>query len=196
MTDRPLRRRMIAVAALAAAALCQAAPARAQDAGRFVDGVAQQVLGMVKAGQADSAGLARVLRASFDLPYMARSAAGPNWNRATPEQQARYVAAVECSEVGAYSDRFRQYGGQTFQIVRTAPGAAGAQNVESQILQPNGPPVRVQWEVQNRNGLKVTDVVVEGVSMVVTRRSDFTAFLSRNGGNLDELTAALQKRCR
>jgi ABC-type transporter MlaC component len=64
------------------------------------------------------------------------------------------------------------------------------QLVNSQILTPNDPqPVRIVWEVQND---RVTDVIVEGVSMAATRRSDFNAYIQKNG--LDGLIAELERR--
>jgi ABC-type transporter MlaC component len=42
----------------------------------------------------------------------------------------------------------------------------------------------------------VTDVSIEGVSMVLTRRSDFAAYISRNGGTVEPLIAELERRAK
>lgn len=176
-------------------------PVLAQDAGAFIDGVARKVLDMLRQGVPDAqreSTLRTALRENFDLPAMGRAALGNHWSKLNAEQQKRYLTAVETAEVRAYSDRLKQYGGQTLKVVRQNPGPGGAQLVDSQILQPNGSQVvRLVWEVQNRGGkLQITDVAIEGVSMVLTRRSDFNAFISRNGGNVEPLIAELERRAK
>jgi len=137
-----------------------------------------------------------VLRTNFDLPSMGRAALGNYWSKTTPDQQKRYLAAIESAEVRAYSDRLRQYGGQSLKVVRQTPGPGGATLVDSQIVQPGGQQVvRLVWEVRKEGGrFLVTDVSIEGVSMVLTRRSDFNAYISRNGGNVEPLIAELERR--
>ncbi len=198
MSSHLLRRRFAVVAA-ACSLSALATPAMAQDAGAFIDGVARQVLEKLKQGASDAEReslLRTVLRSYFDLGAMGRAALGQYWSKTTPEQQQRYLRAVETAEVRAYSGRLKQYGGQTLKVQRVTPGPGGAQLVDSQILQPTGAqPVRLVWEVRNSGGRQlITDVSIEGVSMVLTRRSDFTAYISRNGGNVEPLIAELERR--
>jgi ABC-type transporter MlaC component len=40
----------------------------------------------------------------------------------------------------------------------------------------------------------VVDLQVEGVSMVLTERDEFSSFLQQNGANIDSLTAKLGER--
>jgi len=42
--------------------------------------------------------------------------------------------------------------------------------------------------------LKIVDVLVEGVSMAITQRDEFSAIISQNGGKVDGLLAALRKK--
>jgi phospholipid transport system substrate-binding protein len=195
------RRFLTSATALAGAMLVAGGAAQAQDAGAFVDSVARQVLDRLKQGTSDAERtslLRTVLRTHFDLPAMGRAALGQNWNKATPEQQQRFLAAVEHAEVRAYSDRLKQYGGQTLKVLKVTPGPGGARLVDSIIQQPGGADVvRLVWEVHSRGGRQlVTDVSIEGVSMVLTRRSDFAAYISRNGGTVEPLIAELERRAK
>jgi phospholipid transport system substrate-binding protein len=54
----------------------------------------------------------------------------------------------------------------------------------------------VQWKVrQGDDGqLRVTDIVVEGVSMAITQRSDYNSMLQGNGGKVDGLLTALRTK--
>jgi len=45
-------------------------------------------------------------------------------------------------------------------------------------------------------GLRVTDVKVEGVSMVMTRRSDFNSYIQGHGGQVEPLIQELEKRAK
>ena len=141
-------------------------------------------------------GFQRILETKFDLPYMGQMALGKYWDGTTPEQRARFLKATATAEARAYNERFGQYGGQSVTVNKVSPRANGVFEVDSQINQPNGgEPVKLRWEVQNRgSGLRITDVKVEGVSMVMTRRSDFSAYIQRNGGNADALIRELEAR--
>ena len=67
--------------------------------------------------------------------------------------------------------------------------------VDSQLSQANGQPVKLQWEVRDAGrGLRITDVKVEGVSMIMTRRSDFNAYIQSHGGTVEPLITELESR--
>ena len=67
--------------------------------------------------------------------------------------------------------------------------------VDSQLSQSNGQPIKLQWEVRDAGqGPRITDVKVEGVSMVMTRRSDFNSYIQKNGGTVDPLINELESR--
>jgi phospholipid transport system substrate-binding protein len=172
--------------------LATGAPALAGDAADVVRSGASRMLDVLKAGATDAerqATLSQIMQTSFDLPTIGRMVLGRHWNAATPEQQKRFLAAFEKAEVKAYSDRFRQYSGHTLQIGKVS-NQGNSRMVESQIVQPNASqPIRVIWEVQND---RIVDVTIEGVSMAATRRSDFNAYIQRNG--IDGLIGELERR--
>lgn len=181
------------VAAAAAVASSAALPAWANDPAKLVEGVAQQVIDIVKTktGAARQAAVLQVLQTSFDLPYMGRSALGTHWNQATEEQRARFLKAVATAEARAYSDRFGQYAGQTLTVGKIMNRQSGVTVVESRLNQSTGQPIKLDWEI--RDG-RITDVKVEGVSMVMTRRSDFNSYIQNNGGKVDALVAEMERR--
>lgn len=187
-----LTRRMMfgAMCALAPGAAF-AAPGSVQNAAALVNGIANRVLAVLKTGASDAEReqtLAGILRENFDLQAIGRTVLGRHWNAATPEQRQRFMAAFEKAEVRAYSNRFKAYSGQTLTVgMVTRQGQR--ELVEAQIVQPNGSTIRLVWEVLNG---KIVDVTIEGVSMAITRRSDFNAYIQRNG--LDGLITELERR--
>jgi phospholipid transport system substrate-binding protein len=183
---------------LAGAALLLVLPALGQsasaaDASQLVQSTAQQVIDIVKnkTGADRQAAILAVLQTSFDMPAMGRAALGTHWNQATEEERARFLKAVATAEARAYSERFGQYAGQTLTVGKVTPRANGVSIVESKLNQATGQPIKIDWEVR---GDRITDVKVEGVSMVMTRRSDFNSYIQNHGGKVDALVQELELR--
>jgi phospholipid transport system substrate-binding protein len=194
------RRALLGAASSLFVAALLAGPALANDPARVVTEVSNQVVDMIKGkqGAERQAEFAAILQSRFDLPLMGQSALGQYWARASEDQRQRFLRAAAAAEARAYSERFGQYGGQTVTVGRVLNRPNGVFVVESTITQSGGrPPIRVEWELQDRGaGLRVTDVKVEGVSMVMTRRSDFSSFISRNGGDVEVLIKELESRAK
>ncbi len=167
--------------------------ASAADPSQLVQNTAQQVIDIVKTktGADRQAAIMTVLQASFDMPAMGRSALGTHWNQATEEERTRFLKAVASAEARAYSERFGQYAGQTLTVGKVVPRANGVSIVESKLNQATGQPIKIDWEVR---GDRITDVKVEGVSMVMTRRSDFNSYIQNHGGKVDALVQELESR--
>lgn len=193
--------RRVVLSLAAGAAMALASPAFANDAAAdLIAATAAKVIDIVKtttAGPARQSAIQQVMQASFDVPLMTQTALGTHWAKATPEQQARFVKATETAEAKAYSERFGQYAGQTLAIGKTISRPNGVTIVDSRLNQSNGQPIKLEWEVrQGAQGLRITDVKVEGVSMVMTRRSDFNSYIQTNGGKVQPLIDELEARAR
>lgn len=186
------RRWLVTCVAASAAMILAGAGAFAQDATQVVEKMAAQVLATVKTGATDAEReqqMSALFRANFDINAIGQMVLGRHWNSATPDQRDKFLAAFEKAEIRAYSGRFKNYSGQTLQVGKVTNNGA-SQLVDSQLVQPSGgQPIRIVWEIARG---KVIDIQVEGVSMGMTRRSDFNAYVSRNG--LDALIAELQRR--
>lgn len=189
------RRVVLQLAATAAmfSALPVVGPAFAADAAQVVQNTAQQVIEIIKTktGPDRQAAILGVLQTRFDMPAMARSALGTHWNQATEDERARFLKAVTTAEAKAYSERFGQYGGETLTIGKVTPRANGVSIVDSRLNQTTGQPIKLEWEVR---GDRITDVKIEGVSMVMTRRSDFNSYIQNNGGKVEPLVRELEAR--
>jgi len=189
------RRVVLQLAATAAilSAMPVAGPAVAADPAQVVQSTAQQVIEIVKTktGADRQAAILGVLQANFDMPAMGRSALGTHWNQATESERTRFLKAVATAEAKAYSERFGQYGGQTLTIGKVTPRANGVTIVDSRLNQTTGQPIKLEWEVRND---RISDVKVEGVSMVMTRRSDFNSYIQNNGGKVEPLVLELEAR--
>ena len=133
---------------------------------------------------------------NFDMPTIGRFVLGRYWNQATPSQQTTYTDLFTEMVVRTYTRRFVGYDvGQTFQIDGSRADGNTDVIVQSQIIQTGGaPPIAVDWRVRDYGGgtYKILDVVIEGVSMAATQRSEFSSIIQRNGGSIDALLNLMQ----
>jgi phospholipid transport system substrate-binding protein len=133
-----------------------------------------------------------ILNRDFDLNTIGRFALGRYWKSASKEQRDEYLKLFNGMVVDVYSKRFETYNGQDIQVTGSRP--EGKDTLVMSVLKQNGgPDVRLDWRVRHKNGqYKVVDVIVEGVSMSLTQRSDFASVIQRGGGNVEALLQHLR----
>lgn len=180
---------------LTLSAASAAAPTSPQQT--FIDGIASDVLKIVKNDALSTDVKATQLEAIFeravDFDWVGKFVLGRHFKLASPAQQQAYLAAYKPFLIKNYVSRLTKYTGQTYKITGTKPASDGATLVMMELADPKGPPVLVDYRVDGKPGaLKVTDIVVEDVSLITTQRSEFNAFVSKNG--IDKLIAALNKK--
>ena len=193
------RRLVLASAAAVAVGLFSAPSMAAGDPAQLIQTVADQVIQIVKQakGPDREAAIQNILTTNFDMAYMGRAALGTHWDATTEPERERYLKAVISAEAHAYSERFGQYAGQTLTVGRVTQRPNGVSVVDSKLNQSEGQPISIQWEVRDTGqGVRITDVKVEGVSMVMTRRSDFNSYISSHGGQVEPLIQELEKRAK
>lgn len=136
----------------------------------------------------------KLLDASFDLDTIGRFALGRYWNAATDAQKKEYLGLFRKMVVDVYSNRFEEYKGQKVEV-RSFRSIGNQDTLVSSFLVPTngGEEVQVDWRVRNKGGsYKIVDVLVAGVSMSVTQRSEFSSVIQRGGGNVDALITQLK----
>jgi phospholipid transport system substrate-binding protein len=181
-----------------AAALLFALPVwAAADPSQLVKSVTAQVIDIVKTktGATREAAFREVLQNDFDLPYMARLALGTHWNEASAQQRARFLAALETAEVRAYSARLGMLAGFMLTIDKVDSRPNSVWVVDSHLSQAGGQPIKLEWEVRdNGQGPRITDVKIAGVSMFLTKRSEFNSYILNTGGTVEPLVKELEVR--
>lgn len=137
----------------------------------------------------------QLLQDSFDLDTIARFSLGRYWRQATEPQKKEYVKLFKEMVIDVYSNRFSDYKGQEFEVAGSQVKGNKDIFVETHIKTDEGQKVQVDWRVRYTNGqYKVIDVIVEGVSMALTQRSDFASVIQRGGGNVEVLLTHLKKK--
>ena len=134
-----------------------------------------------------------ILNRTFEVPLIARFTLGRFWRRTSEKQRKEYVSLFEDFIVMAYAARFRNYSGETFTVGKVREVNESDALVQSEIALKDGRKIVVYWRVRGKSDFKIIDVIVEGVSMVITQRDEFSAIVSQNGGRIDGLLTALRK---
>lgn len=193
------RRRFVLGALAVLAMLSFGRPALADDATAFVANLGEKALSSLTAKDLDLAEREKrvrsLLRTYFDVDTIARFTLGTHWRNATDAQKAEYIKLFEKMIVSTYAQRFSEYSGQDLKVGKATKASDRDTVVNSQILQNGGPPIAVDWRVRNKGGqMKIIDVIVEGISMSVTQRSDFSSVIQNGGGNIEALLKSLRER--
>lgn len=136
-----------------------------------------------------------LLNESFDIKTIARFSLGRYWRTATKSQKDEYLSLFKDMIIDVYSGRFSEYKGQQLRVVSSRPDGTSDSIVTTTLISNNGDPdVNIDWRVRYKDGqYKVIDVIVEGVSMALTQRSDFASVIQRGGGEVGVLIAHLKE---
>jgi len=100
---------------------------------------------------------------------------GRFWRNTSDEQQARLVNEFKELLVGTYATALLGYSGQEIEYppMNVEAGSDRAM-VPTKIAAAGGPPIPVNYRLKLRDiGWMVTDVVIDGISLVTTYRSSF-----------------------
>ncbi len=186
-----MRLAALAFAFLPLAARAAAIPAAQLSPEQLVREVTQDVLDAIhndKALQAGDKQKALALAEQKVLPHidfeqMTRLAVGRPWTSATPQQRQELVTGFRTLLVRTYSNAIGAYHGQTMKVqpVHMAPDATDV-TVRNLYLSPGKAPIPVDYAMsKGPDGWKIYDIVVDGVSLVLTYRSQFQDEIQRAG---------------
>ncbi len=131
----------------------------------------------------------------FDLPGIARFVLGRYWRTASPEEQKEFLKLFEDYVVYVYTARLSDFQGEQFKINSARPDQ-DLVIVSTDVMTPGAPqPLKVDWRLVNDDGAyKISDVIVEGVSMLVTQRSEFASVIQRHGGQVQGLINLMREK--
>lgn len=188
---------LLACAALAALmALPRASHALDTGAARaLVDSVVAEINRVINSGKSESAmygEFRQIFMRYADVPTIARSTLGPEARQASRQQLAAFTEAFSIYMARKYGARFREFiGGEI--VVRNAQPVNTFVEVNGQAVLRGQAPFAVTFLVSDRSGsVKFFDLLIEGISLLKTERTEIGAMLDARRGNIDQLTADLR----
>ena len=132
-----------------------------------------------------------LLNQNFDMPAIIRIVLGRHWRTATPGQKSKFSHVFRTHLIQVYTSQLGVYGGEIIEIEKSAQLSKKDTVIYTLVIRNEDDPLRLDWRVrETKRGLKVIDVAAEGVSMLTTKRSEFTSLVAREG--VDALIGRLE----
>jgi len=182
------------------------APERPAEAGTdpaaFINNLGNklQMVTGISSPEQRAAGFRQLFREDFDVPGLGRFVLGRFWRILNPSEQQEFLGLFENYVVFTYSDRLSEFAGNGFapRVTGSRPDPDGV-IVFSEITRGSGrgqpvQPIKVDWRLTGHDGVyKISDVIINGLSMAVTGRSEFLGVAERNGGQPRAILAVMRQ---
>lgn len=192
------RRALIAGLAGGTVALTVARPAAALDvdsAKVLIGALVNDINGIINSGASETAMYAQfeqVFIKYADVPIIAQSALGVAARSASGGQMKAFTASFQGYISRKYGSRFREFIGGKIEVVDARQVKTFYEVVSTAFLK-GQTPFEVRWQVSDKSGRdKFFNMIIEGVNMVATERTEIGALLDKRGGDLDLLVQDLK----
>lgn len=165
----------------------------------FVHSMATMTLSVMQDQKKSYADRRTVLRQCFnnvvDVNWIARFVLGSTWNKASAEQRKEYTELYRTYLANTYvSDFAEDYEKRIsdIKIVGIKNGSDSRFTVNTEMALADANVMKVDYLVSDTAGkYKVIDIIIEGVSLLSTHRSEFAALAADRG--VDAVIAKLQQ---
>lgn len=135
----------------------------------------------------------RIFDRYADVDIIARSALGPPARSATPAQMKAFTEAFKGYISRKYGRRFREFDGGRITVKDARPLKSFFEVITTAYLKGENP-FEVRFHVSDRSGRDLFfNMIIEGVNMLATERTEIGAMLDQRNGNIDSLIADLRK---
>lgn len=202
MPNDPLfltRRAFGAGLAAGAGYLALALPVRAltvDQARALVDKAIAEVNATISSGKSESAmfvDFERIFARYSDVATIARSALGVAARSATPAQMAAFTKAYQGYISRKYGRRFREFIGGRIEVTDARPIKSYFEVISVAYLKGESP-FELRWHVSDKSGKHLFfNIIIEGVNMLASERTEIGALLDQRGGNIDALIEDLKR---
>ena len=130
----------------------------------------------------------------FATNAIARFVLGPYWKKSSKEDRKTFAKLLEDYVVISYAPKWKHYSGETFSVYDSIQESSKIILVRSDVTPSEGTPIKLDWRVGDDNPFRIYDIAVEGVSMIVTQRSEFMSVIKNGGGTITPLITALEEK--
>ena len=203
-----LRRFLMATAVVltAGVALPSIGAAAGTDPAAFINNLGNQLKAVTTYPSPEQklAGFRELFHEDFDVAGLGRFVLGRFWPMLTPTEQQEFLGLFENLVVLTYSKRLLEYadGGdgprvtssrtdQDGAVVSSEICRAGACTGQGRAIQP----LKVDWRLSARDGqYKISDVVIDGLSMAANGRSQLEGVVERNGGRAQAILVVMRQQ--
>jgi phospholipid transport system substrate-binding protein len=191
-----LRRPLLTIAALLIASAASL-PAEARvDPAAFVDNLGRQLVVVVAnpSKEARRAEFRRLFHKEFDVHRLSWFVLGRISRTMTPPERQQFLELFENYVIASYSDRLSDYvaGGGAPRVIGSRPDADGV--IVYSEFSPGSGAMRVDWRLRpHQHAYKITDIIIDGVSMAASGRSELEGVAERNGWQPEAILAVMRQ---
>jgi phospholipid transport system substrate-binding protein len=162
----------------------------------LVDKTVADINTIISSGKSESAMLAdfeRLFARYADVPTIARSALGPAARQASSAQLTAFTKAFQGYISRKYGRRFREFIGGRIEVNEARALKSYFEVVSTAYLRGEAP-FEVRWHVSDKAGKSLFfNIIIEGVNMLASERTEIGALLDQRRGDLDRLIADMAK---
>jgi phospholipid transport system substrate-binding protein len=127
-----------------------------------------------------------------DVPTIARSALGVAARSASKAQMAGFTKAYQGYLSRKYGRRFREFIGGKIEVTDARAIKSYYEVISTAYLQGEAP-FDLRWHVSDKSGKQqFFNIIIEGVNMLASERTEIGALLDQRGGDVDRLIADLK----
>jgi len=198
MPSNTNRRHVLSLIAASTAATALPLPAFALNEARaraLVDQVVADINRVIASGKSLNSMIRdfeRIFSRYADVNIIARSTLGQDSRRASASQMRAFTKVFQSYIARKYGKRFREFIGGRIEV-QGVRKVKSWHEVQSLVFLKGSSPFKVLFLVSDRSGRDLFfDMVIEGVSLRLTERTEIGAILDRNKGNIDGLIADLK----
>jgi phospholipid transport system substrate-binding protein len=163
-----------------------AAPPPATSAKALIEKTVVQVLAVLKDESRTVAQqrleLEKIAHARFDFRTMARLVLGRDWKRLDAAERDEFVDQFTTYLANDYGSRLERYEQQEVEVMAEQPKPRGDVAVRTKVLGGENDGAIVDYRMRNgKDGWRIIDVVIEGISLVANFRDQFREVIARGG---------------
>lgn len=137
----------------------------------------------------------KMLETSFNVKAVGKFVLGRYWNQASEQEKQKFLKLFKATTVASYATRFKDYTSEKFEVTGSRLEGDGGVTVLSRIVRSKGPEISIDWKIFEKKGeIRIYDVILEGISMGITQRSEYASVIQQGGGKLQALNEALEKK--
>jgi phospholipid transport system substrate-binding protein len=185
---------------LATGAWAPSVPASAgTDPASFINNLGDQLQAVTRSASTEQrlAGFEELFRTDFEVPGLGRFVLSRLWRVFNPFEQQEFLSLFERYVVLTYSEKLSDYteDGSGPRVTGSRPEPDGVV-VFSQIVRGGtAQPIKVDWRLTAQNGsYKISDIIIEGLSMAANGRSQLEGVVERNGGRPQAILAVMRQQ--
>ncbi|WP_135447529.1 MlaC/ttg2D family ABC transporter substrate-binding protein [Tabrizicola caldifontis] len=174
----------------------QASALTVEQARSLVDKTVADINAIINSGKSESAMLRefeKLFARYADVPAIARSALGPAARQASQVQIAAFTKAFQGYISRKYGRRFREFIGGRIEVTGAKAVKSFYEVISTAYLKGEAP-FEVRWHVSDRSGKSLFfNIIIEGVNMLASERTEIGAMLDQRRGDLDRLIADMSR---